>query len=325
MIKLNNYFVAITFITSIPTQVLAYVPVTAPFAISIDQTESQGDFILRENAKTTVSTSLANTFPSSLGNLIVGYGDLSTGKMGGKLVNHGPIIGEKEASIGGTVSIFDTLKFDTPSSLPANISYSFKFDGLISNKSDEDDSGAILQAHAFVYDITGRESDWILDAGSFYMPTPGYGAISAVTINFVLGSDNFYSYYTGVDEYGYPILHYDRAVLDNTGVSYEFDMTKDGSFLAYPDRTYGIYLSTGGSARAEGFGSTVTADFLHTGAFAFTNLNGATFDSGSHVFLSSVSTVPETEIYAMLLAGLGLLGFVTHHRKNNLLINNNIT
>jgi len=40
-------------------------------------------------------------------------------------------------------------------------------------------------------------------------------------------------------------------------------------------------------------------------------------DGGEHFFLVSANAVPEPETYAMLLAGLGLMGFVARRRRRN--------
>lgn len=44
---------------------------------------------------------------------------------------------------------------------------------------------------------------------------------------------------------------------------------------------------------------------------AYNTLSGA-----SHAFLMSVTAVPEPETYGMMLAGLGMLGFMARRRKN---------
>jgi hypothetical protein len=53
-----------------------------------------------------------------------------------------------------------------------------------------------------------------------------------------------------------------------------------------------------------------TADFSHT---LMLGVSGVPFTSASGIFLTAAA-VPEPETYAMLLAGLGLLGFVARHR-----------
>ncbi len=48
-------------------------------------------------------------------------------------------------------------------------------------------------------------------------------------------------------------------------------------------------------------------------SFSIYGRNTANFDASANYF--SISSVPEPETYAMLLAGLGLIGFVLRHRK----------
>ncbi|WP_374565418.1 PEP-CTERM sorting domain-containing protein, partial [Nitrosomonas sp.] len=51
--------------------------------------------------------------------------------------------------------------------------------------------------------------------------------------------------------------------------------------------------------------------------FAFTKSAGQSFGSldGINVDITFVSAVPEPEAYAMMLAGIGLLGFFARNRK----------
>jgi hypothetical protein len=58
-------------------------------------------------------------------------------------------------------------------------------------------------------------------------------------------------------------------------------------------------------------GSTqAVTDFSHTGRL-FIDVPGGSFTTESGI----MSAVPEPETYAMFLAGLGLMGFVTRRRK----------
>lgn len=63
--------------------------------------------------------------------------------------------------------------------------------------------------------------------------------------------------------------------------------------------------------------STLTLSFTpeNSGSYSFSYLNVGGDNIGALLDNISVSAVPETEIYAMLLAGLGLMGFMTRRRK----------
>ena len=58
---------------------------------------------------------------------------------------------------------------------------------------------------------------------------------------------------------------------------------------------------------------TTDRSVFHHGIF----LRGITASTLDHVTPGAISLVPEPETYAMLLAGLGLLGFMAHRRKQN--------
>lgn len=56
------------------------------------------------------------------------------------------------------------------------------------------------------------------------------------------------------------------------------------------------------------------ANFGSTGTLSITLPNGYTFGSSSGVLLTAVAAVPEPETYALILAGLGLMGFAVRRR-----------
>lgn len=72
--------------------------------------------------------------------------------------------------------------------------------------------------------------------------------------------------------------------------------------------TVGSYLDT--------FVSGGTIDFSHTGLFSFTALPGTlSMGSDSGVFPIRVVAVPEPQTYALLVAGLGVLGWMARRRR----------
>jgi hypothetical protein len=89
---------------------------------------------------------------------------------------------------------------------------------------------------------------------------------------------------------------------------------KDGGYdeimvkipLYHETTTIGLFLNMSALAIQ------VEADFSHT-ARIFVDAPGSTFVSDSGNLMTA--PIPEPETYAMLLAGLGLIGFMTRRRK----------
>ncbi len=101
--------------------------------------------------------------------------------------------------------------------------------------------------------------------------------------------------------------------------------------------TYTLSFDLAGSHRGSAetvnvnFGSTATSNLLNSddpfltltlnftpgssGSYSLSYLNVGGDNIGALLDNVSVSAIPETEIYAMLLAGLGLMGFMTRRRK----------
>jgi hypothetical protein len=76
--------------------------------------------------------------------------------------------------------------------------------------------------------------------------------------------------------------------------------------LYHETTTIGLFLNMSALAIQ------VEADFSHT-ARIFVDAPGSTFVSDSGNLMTA--PIPEPETYAMLLAGLGLIGFMTRRRK----------
>jgi len=125
----------------------------------------------------------------------------------------------------------------------------------------------------------------------------------------VVGSSSFF-YVDGANK--------DTADMDDTGVLTISDLTfsnANGWEMTFTDSNFGgatllssnFSLTSGGDVAWSFTGNTLTVDWLGTDS------------EGLHsVSFQMAAAVPEPETYAMLLAGLGLLGFVARRRKQKL-------
>ena len=95
------------------------------------------------------------------------------------------------------------------------------------------------------------------------------------------------------------------------GNLFPFDVTLSESFLADSSREYGIAIISQVGAT----GLTDMVDALNTGAFRFTDLDGATVEYGSGVFLSDVADLPEPKSIALFATGLVGLGLMSRRRR----------
>ncbi len=60
-----------------------------------------------------------------------------------------------------------------------------------------------------------------------------------------------------------------------------------------------------------------SSNYSNTNGIQLTLPTGVSYTSDSGVFLANISPVPEPESYAMMLAGLGLIGLMVHRRKKS--------
>ena len=116
-------------------------------------------------------------------------------------------------------------------------------------------------------------------------------------------------------------------ITNNTGVDWtDFHFT-----ITEPDHGSGVVFTSFNSSTLSGFTldsppSSGPRDLNFTGSLVNGNeahalFNISPFDPGAGntttFTLTQVPTIPEPETYAMLLAGLGLLGFMAHRRKES--------
>jgi PEP-CTERM motif len=93
----------------------------------------------------------------------------------------------------------------------------------------------------------------------------------------------------------------DQSNIDGMTVGLFYDATGSGTYAPYADIGSGDYVSNGGP--------------LQEGYYYFEVSGTATGPSpSSYTYSASVNAVPEPESYAMMLAGLGLLGAMARRR-----------
>ncbi|QGY41960.1 PEP-CTERM sorting domain-containing protein [Pseudodesulfovibrio cashew] len=203
--------------------------------------------------------------------------------------------------------MYDTLSFATSNNSPTSVTMSLSLEGLLSNTSP--DGYATSDTSISIYDITGYSS-WLEESAYGLGMVTSFTKVATAAINFAVG-----------DQYWLDLLNqwvsFDDMAYDTTGQTYSFDLTKSLTFEADPLKTYGIRIWT--SADANGSNEGISAsDFYNTSEVGFTELNGATFESGSGAFLAnqgSTAPVATPEPSTILLLGAGLFGLVAVRRK----------
>lgn len=229
-----------------------------------------------EQADKAVSvTSAASAFTRVLdspdGQDLRGRGDLATGEVGTRVDS---VTGRQGQVIH---ALFDTLQFSAASGNPVTVSYSARYVGDLALGGAF--STAYAQYRVSIYDITGLGA-WIQSRSVFGL-FDVYEAVDSAT---VVADTNIF-----------------RSTRDDGAGAY--DETQLGTFEALPGHVYGVRIASNSFA-SDG----AMSDFYGTGSFRFTDLGGATFESGSGVFLSADSgTVDEPSLLvvaAMLSAAV---------------------
>jgi hypothetical protein len=223
------------------------------------------------------------------------YGDLTTGKVGSR--------SESADGTNSIVSLYDTLSFDAA----AEVEFSFSLDGILASASQFDHPYG--QGRIDIYDITGLDN-WLVEGDLFGIPQVAVSAeaqdqsISANTV--LIDMDGIDGFQTGVGEFS------EDANLSRDGSLHEVAYELNGSFIVDPTRVYGIRLTANTFSRGEGS----IANFLNTGTFAFTDLGGASFTSGSGSFLSAQQPPVEvSEPSGILFLGFGLIALFARSFK----------
>ncbi len=243
---------------------------------------------------TSTASSFSDTYISTAQSHVASYGNLANGKVGS--IAKGTTGTDYQTS----VAMYDTLQFTTPNDQATQISFNLSFDGILSSylKGQADAHYTVR-----IYDITETEH-WLEDrryVGSVYPSFASYvdvnvsGAATRIfseSIHFGMNPSNDSKQYNDLNFFG------------ATNAPTLASLTKQGSITVDPSRGYGIEIVSYASA----YGA-ASANFLNTGTFQFSNLQGASFDSGSGLFLTSsnVSNVPLPSGIYLLGSSLALL------------------
>lgn len=204
---------------------------------------------------------------------VYGYGDLRTGNIGvrAESINEG----ETLDILSSSVSIFDTVTF----SESATVSFNFTVTGSFSAINPSVAQTLQSVSRIGIFDLTGT-SQWIfgLEGNAYPVCFTPDCAIFQRSVN--------------------SNMDWSRTVDENNGVlaevthnfpqdggNYGLSIDVPGAMNVEAGTTYGIALSM--NAIAPGW-SINSADFSSTVSFSFTDLDGATFTSGSGAFLTAV-------------------------------------
>jgi hypothetical protein len=246
-------------------------------------------------------SSLSHVYTSAYGSDIQAYGELSTGNMGTRF----NISTDTPGNGHSYIMMFDTLSFTTPAS-NVEVSYNFSLDGTLSYSgivplSGYDFGGADAHANLSIYDITDMPN-WLelYDSGRL-----GTDLLPSLTHNLgaAVGSNAFANFY-------YDANLYQDVFVDSSGALFNINRSASGTFVVDPTRQYGIALTAQSSAAGQ-----AASDFLSTSSFRFTDLNGASFTSGSGAFLSDIAPSPVPVPAAAWLFVPGLLGLIGISRR----------
>lgn len=163
----------------------------------------------------------------------------------------------------------------------------------------------------FAFDI--NPTDWSASTGFVAGDKLNISFLDGTDLNNISSSDIFsYKYdiaagLTGVNYFGAGWA----SDVGNIGSAFAFD----GTHLTFTfDNLGGDYIQSSDSLGY--FSQVVTGQewqlyTSHSNGYSFAYING-----NSLVTLTSISPVPEPETYAMLLIGLGLIGFIARRRED---------
>ncbi|WP_299962462.1 VPLPA-CTERM sorting domain-containing protein [uncultured Roseobacter sp.] len=194
-------------------------------------------------------------------------------------------------------------------STSTTVDFALAVDGFL-NIANEIDT-ATYRAGVSLYDVTDQER--VFASNGFFRPE--------TRSNEVFNANGFTRLF-GLDVPEDPFVDCsapeERCVF-GTGQSGYYESVLTGSVNVVAGRQYLIAAELLTDALRQGAGAgDVSADFLSTAQFNFTDLGGATFESASGTFLSKaplLAPVPLPASLSMMLAALGGIGIVARRRK----------
>jgi len=273
---MNKHIIAVA--SAIAISISASPAMAAPITDSSLVSLLQYDTVSGINAGSSYSADSYHSYALTSEADVQGYGDLATGRVGTRATNTGSYTSQSYARV------FDTLTFDAA----VEISFDFAYEGALATTSPFGNPRSIGMVG--IYDITGLSS-W-LKTSDFFGADLVSSVSEATLVTAVSGQIK-------------------DLALPTDGAFYDYSLMLSGSFMADPTKTYGIQIYSDSYA-----GSNAGSDFLGTGTFSFTNLNGASYTSGSGTFLSAqTGTVPEPSV--IWLFSLGLIGLIGMSKKNS--------
>lgn len=274
--------VALSFAISVTGESAVAAPIADRFGINI----VQWDGLFTPNrpdpySEFTTATAASNTF--SPNSDIQAIANFATGEVGSRVKD------QQTTDTNSRAAVFDTIRFDTGVSGSARVSFDWSYKATLSATSSF--QTPLAASSAIIYDITGL-SMWLQTQDFFgaEFVTPIFDQVTQVArIDIDLELQNS----------------------QKNGNLFPFDVTLSESFLADSSREYGIAIISQVGAT----GLTDMVDALNTGAFRFTDLDGATVEYGSGVFLSDVADLPEPKSIALFATGLVGLGLMSRRRR----------
>ena len=210
------------------------------------------------------------------------------------------------------------------SSVSAFANYSFDFDGAVSGTSA---NNSLINPYAGVTFLSGfLTAD--LDAQGFeILDMNGNTKLGFTHWDTYADSDirvrnpQFYS--AGIAPSGTNALD---AKMDQIFIKFDtaqnltsFSMQLDNSNFGFPNSNIFFVDSLGKTLSTVAFDQSLSGSIITAGAVS--NVSGIILSSGKlydNIDIATVAAVPEADTYAMLFAGLGVMGAVARRRKNKL-------